>query len=163
MTRHYQRAPARTFQSRQKSQEQTMNHERVNLAIANLLQRLKQEYGEESGSRVLVPAPNCSLDSESYELLLARTGGWGYSRVFNSAVQAVKPIVSKGQFTQVFAAVKKGRSNYRSKAVRTRMGKAERKWIEETAKSMQVKPSRIMEAVLFLYLRSEEQEPGGEN
>jgi len=140
-----------------------MNQENIHSAIANLLQRLKLEYGDEAGSLVQVAAPNCSLDRESYELLLARTGGRGYPSLYNLAVQAVKPIVSKGQFTQVMAAVKQGRSNYRSKAVHTRMGKAECKWIEDTAKAMQVKPSRIMEAVLFLYLRSEEQELGGEN
>ena len=139
-----------------------MNQEQVHSAIANLLQRLKLEFGE-AGSLVLVAAPKCGLDQESYELLLARTGGRGYACVYNLAVQAVKPIVSKTQFTQVIAAVKKGRSNYRSKAVQTRMGKAEFKWIEETAKAMQVKPSRIMEAVLYLYLRSGDHESGGEN
>ena len=163
MNRHYQRVPAQTFQGRQKSREQTMNQENVHSAIAILLQRLKQEYGDDAGSRVLVAAPNCSLDRESYELLLARTGGRGYGDLYNRAVQAVKPIVTKGQFTQVIAAVKEGRSNYRSKAVHTRMGKAECKWVEDMAKAMQVKPARIMEAVIFLYLRSEDQEPGGEN
>ena len=52
--------------------------------------------------------------------------------------------------------MKKNRSHYRSKTVHTRMGKPECKWIEDMAQSMQVKPARVMEAIVFLYLRAEE-------
>ena len=140
-----------------------MNQERIHSAIANLLQRLKNQYGDDPESLVMVGAPICSLDQESYDLLRLRTGGTGYPRFFNQAVHAIKPIIAIDQLTQVIAAVKKNRSHYRSKTVHTRMGKPECKWIEEMAKTMQVKPSRIMEAVVFLYLRSEDQESGGGN
>ena len=140
-----------------------MNQERVQSAIANLLQRLKNQYGDDPESLVMVGAPICSLDQESYDLLRLRTGGTGYPRFFNRAVHAIKPIIAIDQLTQVIAAVKKNRSHYRSKTVHTRMGKLECKWVEDMAKTMQVKPSRIMEAALFLYLRSEDQGSGGEN
>ena len=133
-----------------------MNQERVQSAIANLLQRLKIQYGDDLESLVMVGAPICSLDQESYDLLRLRTGGTGYPRFFNQAVQAIKPIISIDQLTQVIAAVKKNRSHYRSKTVHTRMGKPECKWIEDMAQSMQVKPARVMEAIVFLYLRAEE-------
>lgn len=133
-----------------------MNQERVQSAIANLLQRLKIQYGDDPESLVMVGAPICSLDQESYDLLRLRTGGTGYPRFFNQAVQSIKPIISIDQLTQVIAAVKKNRSHYRSKTVHTRMGKPECKWIEDMAQSMQVKPARVMEAIVFLYLRAEE-------
>jgi len=140
-----------------------MNQARRKTAINLLLYRIQMEIGTDPESRVVVSSPRCSIDEESYDLLVARTGGAGYQRLFTQAVQAIRTIVSIEQLPQVIAAVKKNRSGYRSKTVHTRMGKIEYKWIEEMALAMQVKPARVMEAVIFLYLRAEDQKFAEEN
>ena len=134
-----------------------MNQERIQTAINRLIQRLKLAIVEDPGSWEVVPSPICILDKESYDLLVGQTGRTGYSEFFTRAVRSIKPIVSIDQLTPVIAAVKKNRSNYRNKTVHTRIAKPESKWIEEMAVAMQVKPARILEAVVFLYLRTEDQ------
>jgi len=128
-------------------------------AIDRILQRMSLETSDDPGSWELVQAPVCFLDMESYELLVKRPGRMGYSEFFTRAVQSLKPLVSSGQLTQVIGAVKKNRSNYRTKTVHTKIGKIEAKWIADTAKGMNVRPSRVLEAVVFLYLRAERGEP----
>lgn len=128
-------------------------------AIERILQRMSLETGDGPGAWDLVQAPICYLDMESYELLVKRTGRMGYSEFFTHAVQSLKPVVSFGQLTQVIAAVKKNRSNYRNKTVHTKMGKVEAKWVADTATAMDVRPSRVLEAVVFLYLRAEGEMP----
>ena len=134
-----------------------MVNEVAKAAIDRILRRMSLETSDGPGRWELVQAPICSLDMESYELLVKRTGRKGYSEFFTRAVRSIKPIVSIDQLTPVIAAVKKNRSNYRNKTVHTRIAKPESKWIEEMAVAMQVKPARILEAVVFLYLRTEDQ------
>jgi len=136
-----------------------MVNEVAKAAIDRILRRMSLETSDGPGSWELVQAPICSLDMESYELLVKRTGRKGYSEFFTRAVQSLKPLVSSGQLTQVIGAVKKNRSNYRNKTVHTRIGKIEAKWIADTAKVMDVMPSRVLEAVVFLYLRAEGEAP----
>jgi len=124
-------------------------------AINRILQSMMLEAADGLGSWELVQAPLCALDLESYELLVKQTGRTGYAEFLTRAVQTLKPIVSDSQLTTVSAAVKKSRRNYRSHTVHTKIGKAECKWIKDTATKLGVRPSRVLEAVVFLYLRAE--------
>jgi len=124
-------------------------------AIERILQRMSLETGDGPESWEMVPAPICALDRESYDLLVKRTGGTGYSEILTRAVQSLKSVVSFDQLNQAIAGVKKNRSNYRTKTVHTKIGKLEAKWIEDTAMVMEVKACRVLEAIVFLYLRAE--------
>ena len=140
-----------------------MNQERMQAAVRVLIQNLMKGPDGSTESWILVPSPICRLDQESYELLVKRTDGGGYSYFFTDAVRAIKPVVSIDQLKHVISAVKKNRSGYRSQTVNTKLGKLECKWVKEMAATMQVKPARVMEAVIFLYLRAEDQKASEEN
>ncbi len=104
-------------------------------------------------------SPICVLDMESYDLLVTRTGGVGYSTFFTRAIRTIKPIVTTDHLSQVIDGVKKSRSGSRYKNVRAKVGKPELQWVTEMATTMHMKPARVMEAVVFLYLRMENQDP----
>lgn len=132
-------------------------------AINRILQRMTLEIGDDPGSWELVQSPRCALDLGSYGLLVKQTGGRSYSEFFTRAVQAIKPVVSFDQIEKAIAVVKRHRRNHSYKIVHTRIGKVEYKWIEDTATKLGVRPSRILEATVFFYLRAEDQVSAGEN
>jgi hypothetical protein len=141
----------------------TMNRELVKATIDRILHAITLETGDGPGNWRMVQAPHCSLDLETYELLVKRTGRRGYSEFFTRAARALEPIVSFDQIEKVIAAVKKHRSNNRYKTVHTRIRLDEFNWIDTTATVLGVRPSRVLEAVVFLYLRAENQESVGES
>lgn len=138
-----------------------MDRDRIKAAVEKLL----LGFGQESEDGYLVPElvqiPQCSLDLETYELLVGRTGGSGYSKLFTDAVRTMKAIVTGEQLIQVIAIVKAKRSGSNHKALRTKLARVELEWVEKTATSLRTKPCRILEACLFLYLRAEERARNG--
>ena len=132
-----------------------MDRDRIKAAVAQLLLGFGQESDEDYLCREQVQTPLCSLDLETYGLLVARTGGSGYPKVFTDAVRTMKNIVTAEQIDLVIARVKAKRSGANHKALRAKLVKSEWEWVEETATAMRTKPSRVMEALLFLYLRAE--------
>lgn len=138
---------------------QAMDRDRIKAAVAQLLLGFGQESDEDYLCRELVQTPLCSLDLETYGLLVERTGGSGYPKVFTDAVRTMKTIVTEEQLHQVIAIVKAKRSGANHKALRAKLVKSEWEWVEQTANTMRIKPSRILEAVLFLYLRAEGKAP----
>ncbi len=139
-----------------------MDRDRIKAAVAQLLFDFGQETNEDYLCREQVQSPLCSLDLETYGLLLQRTGGSGYMKVFTDAVRTMKTIVTVEQIELVIARVKAKRSGANHKTLRTKLVKSEWDWVEETAVAMGVKPNRIMEALLFLYLRAEGKVPAGQ-
>lgn len=140
-----------------------MNQEHMRAAISVLIRNLMKGPDGSPESWEMVPSPICRLDQESYSLLVKRTDGGGYSNFFTNAVRALKPVVSTDQLKQVIRAVKKNRSGYRSHTVQTKLGKVECKWVKGIAATMEVKPSRVMEAIIFLYLRAGDQKSADES
>lgn len=140
-----------------------MSQERMQASIQVLIQNLMKGPDGSPESWIMVPSPVCRLDQESYELLVKRTDGGGYSSFFTDAVRAIKSIVSNDQLEQVIAVVKKNRRGYRSQTVHTKLGQFECKWVKDAAAKLKVKPQRVLEAVLFLYLRAENQKSAEEN
>lgn len=102
--------------------------------------------------------PQCAVDLETYNLLVTRTGGSGYGTVITTAIRKTQPILTAEQIGQVIAAVKIKRSGGQFKNVRTKIGKSELEWVNEMASGIQTKPGRVLEAILFLYLRAEGEE-----
>jgi len=136
-----------------------MRQELDKATIERILRRMSLEGDDGPGTWKFVHAPLCALDLESYELLVKRTGRIGYPEFFTRAVQELKPIVSSAQLSKVIPVVKQNRSHYRNHTVHTRIGKNEVKWVEDTALVLGVRPSRVLEAVVFLYLRAEGEMP----
>lgn len=132
-----------------------MDRDRIKAAVAQLLLGFGEETDENYPCPELIQVPQCSLDSETYDLLVERTGGSGYPKMFTDAVRTIKTVVTEEQFHQVIAIVKAKRSGSNHKALRTKLARSEWEWVEQTANEMRTKPSRVLEAVLFLYLRAE--------
>lgn len=134
-----------------------MENDRFGSAIEQVLVRLKAATGEEPSSWEMESSPICVLDIESYDLLVARTDHVRYSVFFTRAIRAIKPIVTVNQLTQVIDGMRKSRRGSRYKNVRARVGKPELQWVVEMATAMRMKPARVMESVIFLYLRALDQ------
>lgn len=132
-----------------------MDRDRIKAAVAQLLLGFGQESDEDYPCPEQIPTPQCSLDLETYGLLVERTGGSGYPKVFTDAVRTMKTIVTEEQLRLVFAIVKAKRSGANHKALRAKLVKSEWVWVEQTANTMRTKPNRVLEAVLFLFLRAE--------
>ena len=134
-----------------------MDRDRLKAAVAQLL----LGFGEESDEEYLCPeqvqTPLCSLDLETYGLLVARTGGSGYPKVLTEAVRTMKTIVTADQLLLVIAIVKAKRSGANHKNIRAKLAKSEWEWVEQTANAMRIRPSRILEALVFVFLRADQQ------
>lgn len=136
--------------------EWAMVHRRLQGAVDKVLQHLEQEAKDGDSLQELVPTPMCMLDLETYDLLVASTGGAGYPAFFTRAVRSLEPIISVGQLNQVIAAAKRKRAASNYKMVHTKIGKNEFEWTSRTAVEMGTKPVRILEAVIFLFVRATE-------
>ena len=69
-----------------------MNQERMQAAVRVLIQNLMKGPDGSTEGWIMVPSPICRLDQESYDLLVKRTDGGGYSYFFTDAVRAIKPL-----------------------------------------------------------------------
>ena len=133
-----------------------MDQNRIEAAISRVILKLKQDTGDDPGRWEMDLSPICVLDMESYELLVSRTGQVRYSIFFTRAIRSIKEMVTVDQLAQVMEGVKKNRSGSRYKNVRAKVGRPELRWVIEMAIAMHTKPARVMEAVLYLYLRAED-------
>lgn len=132
-----------------------MHQEQIQAAIARVLLQATQEPGAEFYLMEKVRAPYCSLDLESYRLLHARSKGSSYPELFTDAVRMAISSVTDSQLSQSIQVVQKKRSRGQGKIVRPKIGKSELDWVEGRAKVIDAKPARVLEAVLFLFLRIE--------
>ena len=134
-----------------------MEQDQMRTAITQLLLSFGEEADEDYPCPGQVQAPPCNLDLETYGLLLEQTGGSGYTKLFTNAVRRMKSIVTPEQLNRVIAIVKVKRSGANHKTIRPKLVKSEWEWIEQTANTMRIKPSRILEAVVFVFLRTDQQ------
>jgi hypothetical protein len=124
-------------------------------AIDQVLLALNEERGGDPENWEEVPTPECLLDMETYELLVKRTGQTRYPELFTQAVRSMKSLLTPEQLRQIALAVKSKRSRRRHKTVHSRIEKGEFGWVIDTAREMGTKPARILESVLFIYLRAD--------
>jgi hypothetical protein len=136
-----------------------MEQDRYKDAVAQLLLRFMEENGDDYQSRGQINTPVFTMDMESYKLMVERTGGTGYPRLLTDTIRALKTVVSTEQLNHVITLVKARRSGSNHKPIHTKVGKPEWDWVEQMARSMNCKPIRVLEAVLFLYLRAGETIP----
>lgn len=132
-----------------------MNRGNLKAAIDQVLLALNEERGGDPENWEEVPTPECLLDMETYALLVKRTGQTRYPELFTQAVRSMKSILTPDQLRQIALAVKSKRSRRRHKTVHSRIEKGEFGWVVNMAQEMGTKPARILESVLFIYLRAE--------
>ena len=131
-----------------------MSQEHMREAINQVLMTLSQERGGNPENWEEVRTPDCIIDTESYELLVRRSRSARYPDIFTDAVRSLRPLLTPDQLRQVALAVKAKRSKGRHKCVHSRIEKGEFGWVLEMANLMETKPARVLESILFLYLRA---------
>jgi len=136
-----------------------MDHDVRSAAFNQLMKQIRMEVKENPSYGERLKSPSCHLDLETYGLLVQRTGGIGYSEFFTRAIRSMNAIVSSEDLIQVAAVAKCRRRGHQSKTVSTMIGTQDLNWLLGLAEKMRVKPPRVLEAILYIYLRTEAKEP----
>lgn len=135
--------------------EDEMDRERRSALIRQLIANLAEEAKVDHRSWEKTQAPICVLDQESYSLLVEKTGRTNYPAIFTNAIITMRTILTPEQLSQGIDAIKFKRSHGRHQTVQTKVGTAELEWIFEMATALKTRPARILESVIFLYMRTE--------
>jgi hypothetical protein len=95
----------------------------------------------------------CFLDYQTYDLLVRQANQENYAILFTKAVQALREVVTREHIHQSMIVIKTRRAGGKHHAVHTKIGEKELTWIVEQGQALGTKPARVMESVLFLFLR----------
>lgn len=129
---------------------------RLNALIDRLLETTPQEDPDGAWFGELVPSPHLSLDLESYQLLSTRTQTKCYPKAFTFAAQLISSGIQPSLITRLMAVVKRNRARGQARVVRSKLRRAEWTRVVELSQELGVRPARVLEAALFLYLRTDE-------
>lgn len=124
--------------------------------IDHLISTLLIEEEANPSASPKVSAPSCYLDTQTHELLVRRLAMGGYAVLLTTAVNSLHEILSKDHLRHAAAAVKLRRSGGNQKNIHAKIGEKELAWVDKQARLLDVKPARVLEAVLFLYARLEQ-------
>jgi len=133
-----------------------MDPARLQALIDRILETAPTEDPDGDWFGELVPSPHLSLDLETYQMLSTRPQSKCYPRDFTLAAQVISSEIQPSVIAGIIAVVKRSRSLGQSRIVRSKLRKAEWTKVVELSRDLGVRPARILEAGLFIYLRMNE-------
>lgn len=131
-----------------------MPKEAIESVVARILNSSTLLLGENLPGPEVIETPTCILDRESKALIQGNPDKRTYSVQFTKAVRVLKPVLTNEQVKQTIDIVIKMRASGNHWNFRAKIGKPEWDWVSQLASSMKVKPVRVLEAVLFIYIRT---------
>lgn len=132
-----------------------MDRARVKSLVESILRREKESSKLLFAPQDVVSAPYCSLDLETYGLLKQKIEGTRYAQPISEMVRLAKQSLSEPQIAEAIALVTRKRSRGNTRYFRCRIGRGELETLNVMSASMNTKPARVLEAVMFLMLRLE--------